>query len=82
MQHNLKISIARESDTGGIVRCKTVSMRERVLRRLFGDTDAAIIEEALSGLDRILRKEPAQTMFGRPYGFYRCRRYAAVNRTR
>ena len=39
------------------------------------DTDAAITEEAL-------RKEPAQTMFGKPYGFYRCRRYAAVNRTR
>ena len=38
MQHNLKISIVREQDTGGIVRCKTVSMRERVLRRLFGDT--------------------------------------------
>lgn len=38
MQHNLKISIAREQDTGGIVRCKTVSMREWVLRRLFGDT--------------------------------------------
>ena len=38
MQHNLKISIARKSDSGGIVRCKTVSMRERVLRRLFGDT--------------------------------------------
>ena len=46
------------------------------------DTDAAITEEALSGLDRILRKEPAQTMFGKPYGFYRCRRYADVNRTR
>ena len=38
MQHNLKISIARESDTGSIVRCKTFSMRERVLRRLLGDT--------------------------------------------
>lgn len=38
MQHNLKISIAWESDTGGIVRCKTFSMRERVLRRLLGDT--------------------------------------------
>lgn len=38
MQHNLKISIARESDTGGIVRCKTFSMREWVLRRLLGDT--------------------------------------------
>ena len=37
MKHNLKISIAREPDSGGIVRCKTVSLRERVLRRLFGD---------------------------------------------
>ena len=44
MKHNLKISIAREAsacaepDSGGIVRCKTVRLRERVLRRLFGDT--------------------------------------------
>lgn len=38
MKHSLKISLAREPDSGGIVRCKTVSMRERVLRCLFGDT--------------------------------------------
>lgn len=44
MKHNLKISIAGEpvsvawQDSGGIVRCKTVRLRERVLRRLFGDT--------------------------------------------
>ena len=38
MKHNLKISLAQRPDTGGIVRCKTVSLRERVLRRLFGDT--------------------------------------------
>ncbi len=37
MKHNLKISIARGPDSGGIVRCRTVSLRERVLRRLFGD---------------------------------------------
>ena len=37
MKHNLKISLAQGPDTGGIVRCKTVSLRERVLRRLFGD---------------------------------------------
>ena len=37
MKHNLKISIARAPDSGGIVRCRTVSMRERVLRCLFGD---------------------------------------------
>lgn len=46
------------------------------------DTDQSITEEALSGLDRILRKEPAQTMFGKPYGFYLYRQYAAAARTR
>lgn len=38
MQHNLKISLAKGPDSGCIVRCKTLSLRERVLRRLFGDT--------------------------------------------
>lgn len=46
------------------------------------DTDQAVAEEALSGLDRILRKEPAQTMFGKPYSFYLYRQYAAAARTR
>ena len=38
MQHSLKISIAQEKESGGIVRCKTLSLRERLLRRLLGDT--------------------------------------------
>ena len=33
MKHNLKICIASGPETGGIVRCKTVRLRERVLRR-------------------------------------------------
>lgn len=37
MKHNLKICLAREPVSGGIVRCKTISLRERMLRRLFGD---------------------------------------------
>ena len=37
MKHNLKISRAQGPESGGIVRCKTVSLREQVLRRLFGD---------------------------------------------
>lgn len=37
MKHNLKISLAQGAESGGIVRCKTVSLRERVLRHLFGD---------------------------------------------
>lgn len=38
MKHNLKICIASGPETGGIVRCETVRPRERVPRRLFGDT--------------------------------------------
>ena len=34
MKHNLKICIASGPETGGIVRCKTVRLRERVLRRV------------------------------------------------
>lgn len=37
MKHNLEISLGRVPDSVGIVRCKTVSMRERVLRCLFGN---------------------------------------------
>lgn len=43
MKHNLKISVAKESplpmvpDSGGIVRCRRVSLRERVLRCLLGE---------------------------------------------
>lgn len=37
MKHHLKICVSEKPDTAGIVRCKTVRLRERVLRRLFGD---------------------------------------------
>ena len=43
MKHNLKISVAKEAplplvpDSGGIVRCRKVALRERVLRCLLGE---------------------------------------------
>ncbi len=37
MKHSLKISLAKEPDSGGIVWCRTVPLRERLLRRLFGE---------------------------------------------
>ena len=43
MKHNLKISIAKGTETGGIVRCKTVSMRERLLRKLLGETGRVMV---------------------------------------
>jgi hypothetical protein len=36
MKHNLKISISKEPKVGGIVACRTVSIREKLLNRLFG----------------------------------------------
>ena len=43
MKHNLKISIAREPEGCGIVRCRTVGLREKVLRRLFGEVRRVMI---------------------------------------
>lgn len=43
MTHNLKICIAKESPLGGVVRCRTVTLRERLLRRLFGDTGRVMV---------------------------------------
>ena len=63
MKHNLKICIASGPETGGIVRCKTVRLRERVLRRLFGDTR------------RVTIIVPATVC--RRCRFRRCRRWAA-----
>ena len=37
MKHKLKISVSKEPQTGGIVTCRNVSIRDRVLRILFGD---------------------------------------------
>ena len=37
MKHKLKISVSKTPQTGGIVTCKNVTIRERLLRILFGD---------------------------------------------
>ncbi|RGI76371.1 hypothetical protein DXD83_10660 [Ruminococcus bromii] len=36
MRHNLKISVSKEPQTGGVVTCRTVGVRERFLRFIFG----------------------------------------------
>lgn len=37
MRHSMKISISKESESGnGIMTCRNVSVRERILRFLFG----------------------------------------------
>lgn len=37
MKHNLKISVSKQPQTGGIVTCRNVTIRERILRFLLGD---------------------------------------------
>lgn len=37
MEHTLKISVAKKPASGGIVSCRSISVRERFLRFLFGE---------------------------------------------
>ena len=37
MKHNLKVSVSKEPQTGGIVTCKNITVREKILRFLLGD---------------------------------------------
>ena len=43
MKHKLKISVSKEPQTGGIVTCRNVTIRERLLRILFGDKVTVLI---------------------------------------
>lgn len=36
MKHNLKISVSREPQTGGLVQCRNLNLREKLLTRLLG----------------------------------------------
>lgn len=38
MKHNLQISVSSKPEEKGIVSCRTISMKERLLRKLFGTT--------------------------------------------
>ena len=37
MKHKVKVSVSKDPQTGGIVTCRNLSVRERLLRFLFGD---------------------------------------------
>ena len=37
MKHDLKISVSKKPSNDGVVRCQRVTMRERLLRYLFGE---------------------------------------------
>ncbi|WP_026499255.1 hypothetical protein [Butyrivibrio sp. WCD2001] len=37
MKHKLRISVSKEPQTAGIITCKNIAIRERLLSLLFGD---------------------------------------------
>lgn len=43
MEHALKISIAKDNGSNGIVRCRKVTLRDRVLKRLLGNSDKVMV---------------------------------------
>ena len=36
MKHNLKISVSKEPQAGGLVQCRNLNLREKLLTRLLG----------------------------------------------
>lgn len=43
MKHNLNISVSKKPLEGGIVQCRSVSLREKLLTRLFGRKEKVMI---------------------------------------
>lgn len=43
MKHNLKISVSKEPQSGGIMRCRNVTLREKLLTRLFGKQEKVMV---------------------------------------
>lgn len=43
MKHNLRISVSKAPQTGGVVTCRSLSVRERFFRFLFGSKQRVTI---------------------------------------
>lgn len=43
MKHNLNISVSKKPPESGIVQCRSVSLREKLLTRLFGRKEKVMI---------------------------------------
>ncbi len=43
MQHSMKISIVKDPGHNGIVRCQKVTLRDRLLKRLLGDSGKVMV---------------------------------------
>lgn len=43
MKHNLKISVSKKPMTGGVVACRRISLRDKLLTFLFGQKNKVMI---------------------------------------
>ncbi|MBR3439420.1 MAG: hypothetical protein IKH13_07970 [Clostridia bacterium] len=43
MRHNLKISVSKEPDPGAVVTCSKVTIREKILKLLFGKPQKVMV---------------------------------------
>lgn len=43
MKHHLKISVSKHPQTGGIVRCRNITLREKIMRKLLGEKQKLMI---------------------------------------
>lgn len=43
MKHNLRISVSKEPQTSGVVRCRNVTLREKLLTFLLGKQERVMV---------------------------------------
>lgn len=60
MKHNLKISVSKVPQTRGVVTCRSVNIRERILRLLFGRKQKVTILIPGDSVDEVLICESAE----------------------
>lgn len=53
MKHDLKISVSKKPTEDGVVRCQRVTMRERLLRYLFGEKRRVMVIVPGDSVERV-----------------------------
>lgn len=43
MKHNLKICVSKQPQSGGVVACRTVNLREKLFTRLLGPKEKVMV---------------------------------------
>ncbi|MDO4323212.1 MAG: hypothetical protein Q4C61_11860 [Lachnospiraceae bacterium] len=53
MRHNLSISVSKEPKDGGIIACKCITLREKLLTRLMGSKQKVMVLIPSSTVDTV-----------------------------